>query len=149
MNKITNLIQSLHNQNSSKIKQGDLMLREKTRLSSYRTRQVLSNLKLQPCTVLTFLQSETASNSLCHCVYLMVLENLHMEVLQRILISIQAACFPDFSLITNNYGCGWSWENKRICGLFTWLFCNLTSVFYCWTKDLLSLNQNRYQISGA
>jgi len=27
-----------------------------------------------------------------------------MELLQRILISIQAACFPDFSLITNNYG---------------------------------------------
>jgi hypothetical protein len=68
---------------------------------------------------------------------LIVLENLHMELFQRILISIQAACFPDFSLITNNYGYGWSWKNKWMCGLFTWHFRNLTSVFYLLDKRIV------------
>jgi hypothetical protein len=70
------------------------------------------------------------------CDSLIVLENLHMEVLQRILISIQAAYFRDFSFITNNYGYGWSWKNKRMCGLFTWHSSNLTSVFYLLDKRI-------------
>jgi len=93
--------------------------------------------------------SSEVRQPLCHCVYLIVLENLHMELLQRILISIQAACFPDFSLITNNYGYGWSWKSKRMCGLFTWHFSNLTSVFYLLDKSIVIFESNRYHISGA
>jgi hypothetical protein len=79
----------------------------------------------------------------------MVLENLHMELLQRILISIQAACFLDFSLITNNYGYGWSWKTK---GCVDYLH-DILAIWHlfstCWTKELFSLNQNMYHISDA
>jgi len=58
-----------------------------------------------------------------------------MELLQRILISIQAACFPEFSLITNNYGL----ELKKQKDVWTiyMTFSNLTSVFYLLDKRIV------------